>query len=115
MTAGMIVPAFTSYGDTGPRTEARRYSGGRPPAVWTAPGVLGTRPRSAGLFGAAVSTLPRSKAATPIGALIALRRTRSRRSASDSSPLGAARSLGDGTPDDRAGRGSRTAGARTGS
>src|SRR2546430_1266454 len=29
ITAGMIVPAFTSYGDTGMRTEARRYSGGR--------------------------------------------------------------------------------------
>src|SRR5438309_1889460 len=111
MTAGMIVPAFTSYRDTGPRTEARRYSGGRPPAAGTAPGVLGTRPRAAGLVGAAasaperraaVSTQPRSKAATPIGALIALRKTRSRRSVSDSSTLGPVpRSLGDGTAGDR--------------
>jgi len=30
ITAGMIVPAFTSYGDTGIRSEARRYSGGKP-------------------------------------------------------------------------------------
>src|SRR5207237_10097357 len=106
MTAGMIVPAFSSYGDTGPRTEARRYSGGRA-ADWTAPGVVGARPRSAGLVGAADSAparraagpaAPRSKAANPIGAAIALRRTRSRRSASDSSTRGAAASSRAGGP-----------------
>ena len=30
ITAGMTVPAFTSYGDAGVRSEARRYSGGKP-------------------------------------------------------------------------------------
>jgi hypothetical protein len=29
ITAGMIVPAFTSYEETGLHTVARRYSGGR--------------------------------------------------------------------------------------
>src|SRR2546427_10052740 len=91
MTAGMIVPAFTSYGDTGPRTEARRYSGGKPPAAArTALGVLGTRPRSAGLGAAAASApagraavlaLPLSEVVTPNRALIAPRVTLTRRCA----------------------------------
>src|SRR5207244_13342779 len=99
ITAGMIVPAFTSYGDTGTRTEARRYSGGRLFAFVStrgAPGasepdtlldVLCACARSAGITiptGAAAASGParrraawaagpRSKAATPIGALIAAR------------------------------------------
>src|SRR5438034_8295643 len=103
ITAGMIVPAFTSYGDTGTRTEARRYSGGRLFAFVStrdAPGasepdalldILCACARSAGMTipaGAAAadsrparrpaawSAGPRSKADTPIGALIAARRTR---------------------------------------
>src|SRR2546426_819726 len=101
ITAGMIVPAFTSYGDTGTRTEARRYSGGRVFAFVStraAPGVsepdalldvLCACARSAGMTipaGAAGtasrparrrtawSAGPRSKAVTPLGALIAARR-----------------------------------------
>src|SRR5438445_10164068 len=94
ITAGMIVPAFTSYGDTGTRTEARRYSGGRPFAFVStrgAPGasepdalldVLCACARSAGMTipadvtatasrparrRAGWSAGPRSKADTPIG------------------------------------------------
>src|SRR3989441_6023180 len=125
----MIVPAFTSYGDTGTRTEARRYSGGRLFAfvsTRSAPGasepdalldVLCACARSAGMTipagvaatawrpgrrRAAWSTGPRSKAATPIGALIAARRARTWCASSGSSVLGrAATSLGDESGADR--------------
>src|SRR5438309_1942589 len=97
ITAGTIVPAFTSYGDTGMRREARRYSGGRlstfvptrgSPGASEPDAALDVRwagARSAGVTipaGAAVAASglarrraawpagPRSKAATLIGALI---------------------------------------------
>src|SRR5438094_2047549 len=123
ITAGMIVPALTSYGDTGARTEARRYSGGRLFAFVStraAPGasepdalldVLCACARSAGMTipaGAAATASrpgrrrvawpagPRSKAATTIGALIAARRARRCCASAGSSVLGdAATSLGD--------------------
>src|SRR2546425_2952958 len=134
----MIVPAFTSYGDTGTRIEARRYSGGRLFAfvsTRSAPGasapdalldVLCACVRSAGMTipaGAAAttsrparpraawSTGPRSKAATPIGALIAARKARRCCASSGSSVLGrAATSLGGESGVDGDGRGSRAAG-----
>src|SRR2546425_6502167 len=95
ITAGMIVPAFTSYGDTGMRTEAGRYSGGRSlgfvstrraPRPSEPDAVLDmslSRVRSAGMtmpagaaagasgvacLRAAWPAVPRSKAATLIGA-----------------------------------------------
>src|SRR5213083_1691239 len=103
ITAGMIVPAFTSYGDTGMRTVARRYSGGRPSAFVSARGepeasepdavldVARACARPAGMTipagaaaaasgfarrGAAWPAGPRSKTATLIGAVIAARRAR---------------------------------------
>src|SRR5881409_130360 len=137
LTAGTIVPAFTSYGDTGMRTEARRYSGERLSAfvpTHGAPGVsepgaaldvLCARARAAGTTipagaAAAASGLarrraawpagPRSKAATLIGALIAARRIRRSRWASGSSVLdAAATSLGDASGVDADARGSRAA------
>src|SRR2546428_5631377 len=137
ITAGMIVPAFTSYGDTGMRTEARRYSGGRPFAFVSTRGAPGASEpdavldmpractRSAGITipagaAAAASGLarrraawparPRSKAAPLIGALIAARRIRRSRWASGSSVLDAAEtSLGDESGVDADARGSRAA------